>query len=175
MLKKGVFVALFLMTMLPLSMVAQTDAITKYFDQYMEDENFTVVYITPKMFQMISKLNLKDKEGMELKEVLQDLKGLRILTTEKNGLQYYKEAISKFKTNEYELLMTVRDKDENVRFWTKENNGVISELLMLVGGVKEFVMISFIGNISLDKISKLANNLDVDGMEHLKELKNKKQ
>lgn len=175
MFKKGVFVALFLMTMLPLSMVAQTDAITKYFDQYMEDENFTVVYITPKMFQMISKLNLKDKEGMELKEVLQDLKGLRILTTEKNGLQYYKEAISKFKTNEYELLMTVRDKDENVRFWTKENNGVISELLMLVGGVKEFVMISFIGNISLDKISKLANNLDVDGMEHLKELKNKKQ
>ncbi len=175
MLKKGVFVALFLMTMLPLSMVAQTDAITKYFDQYMEDENFTVVYITPKMFQMISKLNLKDKEGMELKEVLQDLKGLRILTTEKNGLQYYKEAISKFKTNEYELLMTVRDKDENVRFWTKENNGTISELLMLVGGVKEFVMISFIGNISLDKISKLANNLDVDGMEHLKELKNKKQ
>ena len=175
MFKKGVFVALFLMTMLPLSMVAQTDAITKYFDHYMEDENFTVVYITPKMFQMISKLNLKDKEGMELKEVLQDLKGLRILTTEKNGLQYYKEAISKFKTNEYELLMTVRDKDENVRFWTKENNGVISELLMLVGGVKEFVMISFIGNISLDKISKLANNLDVDGMEHLKELKNKKQ
>ena len=175
MFKKGVFVALFLMTMLPLSMVAQSDAITKYFDQYMEDENFTVVYITPKMFQMISKLNLKDKEGMELKEVLQDLKGLRILTTEKNALQYYKEAISKFKTNEYELLMTVRDKDENVRFWTKENNGVISELLMLVGGVKEFVMISFIGNISLDKISKLANNLDVDGMEHLKELKNKKQ
>ena len=175
MFKKGVFVALFLMTMLPLSMVAQSDAITKYFDQYMEDENFTVVYITPKMFQMISKLNLKDKEGMELKEVLQDLKGLRILTTEKNSLQYYKEAISKFKTNEYELLMTVRDKDENVRFWTKENNGVISELLMLVGGVKEFVMISFIGNISLDKISKLANNLDVDGMEHLKELKNKKQ
>ena len=120
---------------------------------------------------MISKLDLKDKDAREIKEVLQDLKGLRILTTEKNTLQYYKEAISKFNTKEYELLMTVRDKDENIRFWTKEKGGIISELLMLVGGVKEFVMISFIGNIDLEKISKLANKMDVDGMEHLKELK----
>lgn len=166
---------LFLWVLPPLSINAQNDAIAKYFDQYVEDENFTVVYITPKMFQMIAKLDLKDREAQELKEVLQDLKGLRILTTEKNALHYYKEAISKFKTQEYELLMTVRDKDENVRFWTKETpNGNISELLMLVGGVKEFVMISFMGNIDLNKISKLANNMNVDGMEHLKELKNKK-
>ena len=155
----------------PLSMWAQTDAITRYFDQYMDDENFTVVYITPKMFQMISKLDLKDPDAKEIKEVLQDLKGLRILQTEKNSMQYYKEVIGKFKPTEYELLMTVRDKDENVRFWTKESGGVISELLMLVGGTKEFVMISFIGNISLDKISKLANKMNVDGMEHLKDLK----
>ena len=170
-IKKMVFLAFFCTFLIPLSIRAQEDAISKYFDQYVEDENFTVVYITPKMFQMISKLDLKDKDAREIKEVLQDLKGLRILTTEKNTLQYYKEAISKFNTKEYELLMTVRDKDENIRFWTKEKGGIISELLMLVGGVKEFVMISFIGNIDLEKISKLANKMDVDGMEHLKELK----
>lgn len=170
-IKKMVFLAFFFTFLIPLSIRAQEDAISKYFDQYVEDENFTVVYITPKMFQMISKLDLKDKDAREIKEVLQDLKGLRILTTEKNTLQYYKEAISKFNTKEYELLMTVRDKDENIRFWTKEKGGIISELLMLVGGVKEFVMISFIGNIDLEKISKLANKMDVDGMEHLKELK----
>lgn len=171
MMKKLMLIVLFCTSLTPLSIWAQTDAITQYFDQYMDDENFTVVYITPKMFQMISKLDLKDPDAKEIKEVLQDLKGLRILQTEKNAMQYYKEVIAKFKPTEYELLMTVRDKGENVRFWTKESGGVISELLMLVGGVKEFVMISFIGNISLDKISKLANKMDVDGMEHLKELK----
>ena len=171
MMKKLMLIMLFCTSLTPLSIWAQTDAITQYFDQYMDDENFTVVYITPKMFQMISKLDLKDPDAKEIKEVLQDLKGLRILQTEKNAMQYYKEVIAKFKPTEYELLMTVRDKGENVRFWTKESGGVISELLMLVGGVKEFVMISFIGNISLDKISKLANKMDVDGMEHLKELK----
>lgn len=171
MMKKLMLIMLFCTSLTPLSIWAQTDAITQYFDKYMDDENFTVVYITPKMFQMISKLDLKDPDAKEIKEVLQDLKGLRILQTEKNAMQYYKEVIAKFKPTEYELLMTVRDKGENVRFWTKESGGVISELLMLVGGVKEFVMISFIGNISLDKISKLANKMDVDGMEHLKELK----
>jgi hypothetical protein len=155
-------------------MSAQSDAITRYFDKYLEDENFTVVYITPKMFQMIAKLDLKDKDSRDIKEALQDLKGLRILQTEVNAPQHYKAVVSQFSAAEYELLMTVRSKGENVRFWTKESNGVISELLMLVGGQKEFTMISFIGNINLDKISKLANNLKVDGTEHLSNLKDKR-
>ena len=152
--------------------MAQTDAITRYFDKYLDDENFTVVYITPKMFQMIAKLDLKDKDMKDVKEALQDLKGLRILQTEVNALQHYKEVVAQFNAAEYELLMTVRDKGENVRFWTKESNGVISELLMLVGGTKEFTLISFIGNIDLNKISKLANKLKIDGTEHLEKVKN---
>ena len=54
-----------------------------------------------------------------------------------------------------------------MRFVTKENNGIISELLLLVGGKDEFVMMSFVGNIDLDKISKLAKKLDIDGAEYL--------
>ena len=150
---------------------AQTDAITRYFDKYLEDENFTVVYITPKMFQMIAKLDLKDKDAQDVKDVLKDLKGLRILQTQINARQHYKEVMTQFNAAEYELLMTVRDKDENVRFWTKETGGNISELLMLVGNAKEFTLISFIGNIDLNKISKLANKTKIDGLEHLKNLK----
>jgi Domain of unknown function (DUF4252) len=152
-------------------MAAQTDAITRYFDKYLDNEDFTVVYITPKMFQMIAKLDLKDREAREVKEALQDLKGLRILQTEVNAVQRYKEVVAQFSAAEYELLMTVRSKGDNVRFWTKESNGVITELLMLVGGPKDFTMISFIGNIDLNKISKLANNLKVDGIEHLGDIK----
>ena len=167
-----IFVLCFCFT--PLSISAQEDAISRYFEQYLEDENFTVVFITPKMFQMISKLDLKDPSARDVKDVLQDLRGLRILQSEHDGVKYYKEAISKINTKEYELLMSVRDKGENVRFWTKEKDGIISELLMLVGEKDEFTLISFIGNINLSKISKLANKLDIDGIEHLKDLKDKK-
>jgi Domain of unknown function (DUF4252) len=96
------------------------------------------------------------------------------LQTEHNAVQMYKEVISQFKATEYDLLMTVRSKDDNVRFWTKESNGLINELLMIVGDRDEFTMISFIGNIDLNKISKLSENLKIDGIEHLKDLKDKK-
>ena len=34
---------------------AQVDAIDKFFNQYQENKDFTVVYVSPKMFQMVSK------------------------------------------------------------------------------------------------------------------------
>ena len=153
-----------------LAAFAQEDAIAKYFDKYLDDEKFTVVYITPKAFQMISKLDFKDSEANEVKNILQDLRGIRILTADTDGLKYYKEAISSFNTTDYDLLMTVKSKGDNVRFWTKESGGTISELLMLVGGKDEFVMMSFIGKIDLNKISRLANQAKIKGMEHLKEV-----
>lgn len=150
----------------------QADAIEKYFSQYQDDENFTVVYISPKMFSMVSKIAPDDMD-QDIKEVIKDLKGLRILTTEYNTEAFYKEAKSKINTKEYEVLMTVRDEGTNVEFLVKDTGDIINELLLLVGG-DEFVMMSFVGNIDLNKIAKLANSIDIDGMEHLENLGDKK-
>lgn len=149
----------------------QSDAIEKYFNQYVDDDNFTVVYISPKMFEMVSKIAPDDMDP-EVKSVIKDLKGLRILTTEYNVEAFYKEAKSKINTNEYEVLMTVRDDGTNVEFLVKDSGDIINELLLLVGG-DEFVMMSFVGNIDLNKIAKLANTIDIDGMEHLENLEDK--
>ncbi len=155
------------------------DAITKYFDNYMDDQRFTSVYISPKMFSMISKVDFKDTDPKfkEMMEVIKDLKGLRILTADSddkqkvNGQQLYKEAMSKINTQEYEVLMTVRDKGDDVRFYTKEKDNLISELLLLTGSTEEFTLLSFIGNIDLQKIAKLGKVLNIEGAEHLDKLK----
>lgn len=152
---------------------AQEDAITKYFNKYVDDENFTVVYLSPKLFELLGKLkieDLDDKEAEAVLEVVNDLKSLRVLTTEVNGKNYYDEAVKLINTKEYETLMTVRDDNENVNFLVKENDSIINELLLLVGGEEEFVMVSFVGEIDLNKISQLAQKLDVDGVEHLDKL-----
>ncbi len=153
---------------------AQVDAISQYFEQYMDDERFTVVYISSKMFQMVSKLDideLEDDDAQDIVNVIEDLRGLRILTTEENTMAFYKEAKQKINTKGYEVLMTVRDKgEENVEFLVKENGDKIEELLLLVGGEDDFALISFVGNIDLDKISKLSKSLDVKGMEHLEKI-----
>lgn len=151
------------------ALFAQTNAIDKYFSQYVNDNNFTVVYISPKLFQMMDKLNIEgmdDAEDRAIMEIAKDLRGLRILTTDVTPLKYYKEAKSKINTNEYEILMTVRDKDgENVEFYVKEAAGsegsVFEEFFLLAGGNDDdFVLISFVGKIDLNKITKLAKTIE---------------
>ena len=70
--------------------------------------------------------------------------------------------------------MTVRDKDQDIRFMIKDSDGgkIVDELLLLVGGDDEFVFISFVGKIYLKKIGKLAKSMDIDGIEHLDKLDN---
>ena len=161
--------------LLAISAQAQNDAISKYFDQYMDDENFTMVYVSGKMFDMIAKIDideLKDDEAQIIMDVAKDLKGLRVLMTEENPIQYYKEARKMINTDEYEILLTVRDKGENVNFWIREDNNVIHELFLLVGSEDEFVMVSFTGKLDLNKIAQLADEIDIKGAEHLKKIGN---
>lgn len=146
---------------------AQDNAIDKYFQQYVEDERFTVVYVSSKLFRMFGKLDLEgldfeDKEAEALMDIAKDLKGLRILVTEETPEKFYKEAKEKIDTREYEVLMTVRDKDgDNVDFLVKdENEEIINELLLMVGGEDEFVLISFVGRIDLNKVARLAKEIE---------------
>jgi hypothetical protein len=152
---------------------AQNDAIDNFFQSYQDDENFTMVYVSPRMFQMVSKV-MEGQDDEEIKDLVKDIKGLKILTTEVNPMQYYNQAIKKIPTNQYEILMTVRDKGSNVKFLTKETSkDVISELLLLVGGEDSFVLMSFVGELDLNKIAKLAKKLDLDGAEFLENLEDK--
>jgi len=150
---------------------AQGDAISTFFSDYMEDDDFTSIYIGNKMFDMISKLDLEDSENQEAIDMLKDIKGLRILTSEKRPMELYKEAMTKFNTSNYEVLMSVKSEGENVRFWVQEKNNVINELLLLVGGEDDFVLLSFLGKIDLNKIQKLSNKIDIKGAEHLKDIR----
>ncbi|MCO6479468.1 MAG: DUF4252 domain-containing protein [Phaeodactylibacter sp.] len=152
------------------SAYAQTtnlSAIDKYFQQYVEDDRFTVVYISSKLLNMFGKLEvdnmeMDDAETKAIVELASDLEGIRILVAEENAGGFYKEAKAKINTKEYEVLMTVRDKDEaNVDFLIKDDGDkMINELLLLVGGEDEFVLMSFVGKIDLDKVSKLINEFD---------------
>lgn len=156
---------------------AQNDAITRFFEQYAEDERFTVVFIAPKLFQLAAKIETDDEDWNNIREVVKDLGGLRVLVADSitDGIALYKKALSKVPANEYSELLTVRDKDENVRIWTKDSGNIIEELLLLVGKPDEFVLLSFTGKIDLDKISSLSKVLDVEGADQLEKIKSTKK
>ena len=158
------------------SAAAQNDAITRFFNQYAEDERFTVVYIAPKLFHLAAKIETDDQDWNKIREIVKDLGGLRVLVAEDitDGVELYKSALSKVPVGEYSELLTVRDKDEHVRIWTKDTGNIIEELLLLVGKPDEFVLLSFTGKIDLDKISELSKVLDVKGAEQLEKIKQPK-
>lgn len=175
-MKKTIFLLpLFLLAAIS-QLPAQNDAITRFFEKYVDDERFTVVYVSPKMFQLVSKIETDDEEWNKVREIVKDLGGLRVLVADsiENGLTYYKDALSRVPVGEYEELLTVRDGKEHVRIWVKDTENIIEELLLLVGAPDEFVLLSFTGKIDLDKISELSRTLDIDGAEHLEKVKSGK-
>src|SRR3990170_259885 len=117
---KSIILSLFVIIATSLSAIAQEGAIKKYFSKYVDDERFSAVYISPKMFGMVAKIEIEDMEP-EVRDVIRSMKGLHILHTEQNSLQFYNEALKAINTNEYELLLTARDEGENVRFMVKDN------------------------------------------------------
>lgn len=146
-------------------MHAQGDVVDKYFKDYQENQNFSTVFVSPKMFQMITKS--AESNDADVVAVLKDLKGLKILSTQVKADQTYAEANKRINGKGYEELLTVREQGSLVRFVTLEKAGTIEELVMLVGNKTDFTIISFVGKIDLAKLSKLAKKLDIKGAEHL--------
>lgn len=152
--------------------LAQNNAIQKYFQQYADDENFTAVYVSEHMFSLFADIDVEADDKV-VTELLANLKELHVLTTEENGIKYYKEAIAKINTSEYKSLMSVRDDGENVQIFAKKDKGKITELLLFVGSEDEFVLLSLVGDIELSKISKLSKHMKIKGMDHLDKIDKK--
>lgn len=149
---------------------AQTpeNPVSPMFKKYQDSPQFTNVFVSPKMFEMVAKI-AKEKVDEEIVDLVSNLKGLWVLTTEETPNAYYQEAIKSVNTSKYDLLMSVKDDEENVRFWTKDSNGgdIVDELLLLVGGEDEFVMVSFIGSLDLNTLARIAAEIEIDGLDKL--------
>jgi hypothetical protein len=156
---------------------AQNNAIDKYFSSYYDMDDFTTVNISSKMFSLFTMIEGETEEDQEVLDCISQLTSLRILSTDREDLYPELNAIAKkIPTKEYEELMSIHEKDQDVLFIIKEKDDVITELLVLAYGEKqEFTIISLMGVIDLDKISKLSKGMNVGGLKHLEKIDNKKE
>ncbi len=147
------------------------DVISKFFSKYQQDESFTNVNISSKMFGLFAQMDAESPEDKEVLEAISKLKGLRILAKEnaRNSRELYKEALSLIPKN-FEELMSVRDKDKDMKFMIDENGGKISEMLMVLGGNEEFMIMSIFGEIDLKQISRIGSKMNIKGLENLKNM-----
>lgn len=142
------------------------DAISTYFSEYVDDQDFTVVYVSGKVFGLFKDANL-DLDGMDEEEVkavfdvVKDIQGIRVLHTERNAMARWKEAKKRIPTDKYELLFKVRTADgDNVEAFVQDEEAVISELFLLVGAQDNFALLSFVGAVDLSKLSDLQRAIE---------------
>jgi len=151
---------------------AQSDVITKLFEEYYDNEDFTKVSVSSKMFELFTNIEPGDESEEEILEAISKLKGLKVIAADSigNSKKLYGNAIKKISGNGYEELMEVKDAQEDMKFMISEKDGIINELVMVVGGNKSFFILSLYGEINLKNISKLSKSMNIKGMEYLKQL-----
>ena len=72
--------------------------------------------------------------------------------------------------SEYKEMMVVKDQDEDVLFLAREQDGKITEFLLIVSGGGEDALIAIQGDIDLESISSIAAGLDMPGFENLEDI-----
>ncbi|MCF8370823.1 MAG: DUF4252 domain-containing protein [Bacteroidales bacterium] len=162
------------LSLLSFAGMAQGSVITKYFNQYADNEDFTKVTVNSKMFSLFTELEADGDDEKAFLEAVSKLKGLKVLAADSvaNSAKIYAQACADISKEGYEELMTVQDASEDMKFLIKENKGKIEELIMVVGGKKNFVMLSLYGEIDLKNISKIARSMKIKGLENLKKIEN---
>lgn len=160
---------------LSMAVHAQNDAVSTLFQSYANDDSFTKVSISSKMFQLFTHIEGDDKEEKEILEAIAGLSGMKILSKNDitNGRELYKRAV-KTSSAHYEELMSVKDGDEDLTFFIREKAGKVEELLMLTGGENNFMILSLFGDIDLNKVAQLSRSLSIGGMDKLDKLEEKK-
>jgi hypothetical protein len=166
--------------MMPFVMNAQSP-VDKTIEKYSGQEGFTTVNISKEMFQMIQQLGAgdsKDTSAVEIKKMMDQLTGLKVLTFNfdstkiSRAVSVYNEFAGLFPSNIYKELMTINEGRQNIRFLTKQDGaGRINEMVMLMKDKSEVVVLSLTGNIDLSTVSKLSKGMNIHGMEGLGKMK----
>jgi hypothetical protein len=147
---------------------AQSNAISKHFSQFQRDTSFTKVTVTSRMFSLFTEIEADDADEAQILEAMAKLKGIKAIVKNKseNSKKMYFDAIETIeKDGGYEELMTVEDAGENVQFMIREEGDVINELLMIIGGNNQFMVMTLYGEIDLNSIAKLSKVLKIKGMD----------
>ncbi|MEJ0032325.1 MAG: DUF4252 domain-containing protein [Bacteroidota bacterium] len=164
----------FAMMLISVAAFSQGDAITKFFAKYQDDETFSQVTVSSKMFSLLMDMQVDNIEDQEVINAISKLKGLRILGKDnsRDARTLYKEALGLLPAKDYEELMSVRDEDKDMKFFIRSGAtpSKIAELVMVMGGNDKFMVLSLFGEIDLKQIGKIGSKMDINGLDHLHKL-----
>lgn len=136
----------------------------KELEQFAEMKDVTYVYISKTMLRMASGLASPEVPGIDIKGLMNKLSAIQIVSTEKKTVRAKIDAtVEKMvKNNKYELMMSINDDTDKVKFYIKETKSS-SVLLMAVNEESESVVMAFSGKFNERDVEKLMNESQRQG------------
>jgi len=179
-MKKTFVLSALLCLSLALTGRAQNPYMETLFDRYSSLDDFTSVDVSKGLFDIFANIESgNDKDLQEFKDAVKDLEGLKLLayTPKKNDpskrKSFYDDVIKTFPLNTYKELMVVNEGKNTVKFYAKNDDSRVHDMVMVVNGAEETLVLALDGFIDLSKVAKLGTTLNVLGSEHFKEVKKK--
>jgi hypothetical protein len=144
------------------------------FDKFDGQDEITSVVVNQKMFSLLSKMDVKDKETQQYVNLIKKLNNLKVFVTasDKKSDEMKVVADKYLKSAALEELMRINEKGKSVKIYVKSgaSDSQIKELLMFIegSGKEETVLMSLTGDFDLNELSVLTDKMKLPGGDDLK-------
>ncbi len=152
-------------------------AVDDLFDKYTSQEGFTSVDVSKGLFELFAEIEDGDPEFEDFQKTVQGIETLRLIAySAKDGNNelkesFYDDVMSSIPFKDFKELMVIKDSGANINFYAKSSGSVISEMIMVVDGDDEAVLLSLTGNLDLNHVAKLGKSMNMNGMQYLGKMK----
>jgi hypothetical protein len=144
------------------------------FDKFDGQEEITSVIVNKKMFALLSKMKVEDKETQQYVNLIKKLDNLKVfVTTNNKKADEMKSSSDKYiKSAVLDELMRINEKGKSVKIFVKSGatDSQVKELLMFIegSGKEETVLMSLTGDFDLNELSVLTDKMKLPGGDDLK-------
>jgi hypothetical protein len=144
------------------------------FDKFDGQDEITSVVVNQKMFSLLSKMDVKDKETQQYVNLIKKLNNLKVFVTASDKKSDEMKAVADkyLKSAALEELMRINEKGKSVKIYVKSgaSESQIKELLMFIegSGKEETVLMSLTGDFDLNELSVLTDKMKLPGGDDLK-------
>lgn len=153
-----------------LSALGQKSAVEELFDRYNGRDGFTSIYISSKMFSLLSRI---DSDDEEFRNLVTRIKSIRILSVDSASnagrVNFAAELVPRLNRSGFEELMTVKEEHDEVRFMIREAGDRIAELVMVTSGAGSSV-VWITGDLDLRTIASLSGTMGIEELEELEKV-----
>jgi hypothetical protein len=162
----------FVLTVFSSSAFAQ-GIIEREYSQYLDQDEVTHVFVSGKMFDFASTIakGVDDTEVQELSEFASKIESFSLIKVPNKDV-----AQSEFKkgmksiSGDYDELMRVRDDGTKFAIFVDEENDIVFEIVGLGVVDGEFIALSLVGEMDLNKIAEFVGKMDNETFAPLKRI-----